>query len=37
MKISADEKINMENLGYGFKKIMTGMYDFLKGVMKKLD
>lgn len=30
------EKINMENLGYGFKKIISGLYQFGKGLMKKL-
>lgn len=30
------EKINMENLGYGFKKVIYGFYNFCKGLMKKL-
>ena len=29
--------INFENLGYGFKKIIIGIYDFIKGVMKKIE
>lgn len=30
------EKISMENLGYGLKKIISGIYNFGKGLMKKL-
>jgi len=30
------EKISMENLGYGLKKIVSGIYQFGRGLMKKL-
>jgi len=30
------DKITLENLGYGFKKIVVGIYNFGKGLMKKL-
>ncbi len=30
-------EINLENLGYGFKKVCYGIYSFVKGVLKKLE
>lgn len=32
-----ENKINFENLGYGFKKVIFGVYDFCKGVLKKIE
>ncbi len=32
-----NDKINLENLGYGFKKVIYGLYNFCKGMLKKLD
>lgn len=31
------DRVTLENLGYGFKKVVYGFYDFCKGLMKKID
>jgi len=36
MRMDTD-KINLENLGYGFKKVIYGFYDFCVGLMKKIE
>jgi len=31
------DKLNAENLGYGFRKVLESFYSFCKGVFKKID